>query len=121
MNHTKAMLTDILLHLRKRAERGDPVWRELAAREEAAYCRVRQLCGGDRELLQEVGDLSDACCALAEYAGEYQFFLGRPGVGCVGPAGRGRGGNPLPCPGAFLLVTSTDIRSPSCQRGEMGG
>ena len=70
MNHTKAMLTDILLHLRKRAERGDPVWRELAAREEAAYCRVRQLCGGDRELLQEVG------CALAEYAGEYQFFLG---------------------------------------------
>ena len=67
MNHTKAMLTDILLHLRKRAERGDPVWRELAARE---------LCGGDRELLQEVGDLSDACCALAEYAGEYQFFLG---------------------------------------------
>ena len=69
MNHTKAMLTDILLHLRKRAERGDPVWRELAAREEAAYCRVRQL-------LQEVGDLSDACCALAEYAGEYQFFLG---------------------------------------------
>ena len=37
MNHTKAMLTDILLHLRKRA---------------------------------------DACCALAEYAGEYQFFLG---------------------------------------------
>ena len=46
MNHTKAMLTDILLHLRKRAERGDPVWRELAAREEAAYCRVRQLCGG---------------------------------------------------------------------------
>ena len=51
MNHTKAMLTDILLHLRKRAERGDPVW-------------------------QEVGDLSDACCALAEYAGEYQFFLG---------------------------------------------
>ena len=68
MNHTKAMLTDILLHLRKR--------RELAAREEAAYCRVRQLCGGDRELLQEVGDLSDACCALAEYAGEYQFFLG---------------------------------------------
>ena len=76
MNHTKAMLTDILLHLRKRAERGDPVWRELAAREEAAYCRVRQLCGGDRELLQEVGDLSDACCALAEYAGEYQFFLG---------------------------------------------
>ena len=36
----------------------------------------RQLCGGDRELLQEVGDLSDACCALAEYAGEYQFFLG---------------------------------------------
>ena len=58
MNHTKAMLTDILLHLRKRAERGDPVWRELAAREEAAYCRVRQLC------------------ALAEYAGEYQFFLG---------------------------------------------
>ena len=76
MNHTKAMLTDILLHLRKRAERGDPVWRELAAREEAAYCRVRQLCGGDRELLQEVGDLSAACCALAEYAGEYQFFLG---------------------------------------------
>ena len=76
MNHTKAMLTDILLHLRKRAERGDPVCRELAAREEAAYCRVRQLCGGDRELLQEVGDLSDACCALAEYAGEYQFFLG---------------------------------------------
>ncbi len=76
INHTKAMLTDILLHLRKRAERGDPVWRELAAREEAAYCRVRQLCGGDRELLQEVGDLSDACCALAEYAGEYQFFLG---------------------------------------------
>ena len=44
-----------------------------------------------------------------------------PGVGCVGPAGRGRGGNPLPGPGAFLLVTSTDIRSPSCQRGEMGG
>ena len=65
MNHTKTILTDILLHLRKRAERGDPVWRELAAREEAAYCRVRQLCGGDRELLQEVGDLSDACCALA--------------------------------------------------------
>ena len=29
-----------------------------------------------RGLLQEVGDLSDACCALAEYAGEYQFFLG---------------------------------------------
>ena len=56
MNHTKAMLADILLHLRKRAERGDPVWRELAAR--------------------EGGDLSDACCALAEYAGEYQFFLG---------------------------------------------
>lgn len=26
--------------------------------------------------MQEVGDLSDACCALAEYAGEYQFFLG---------------------------------------------
>ena len=51
---------------------------ELAAREEAACCRVRQLCGGDRELLQEVGDLSDACCALAEYAGEYQLFPGPP-------------------------------------------
>lgn len=76
MNHTKAMLADILLHLRKRAERGDPVWRELAAREEAAYRQVRRRCAGDRALLQQVGDLSDACCALAEYAGEYQFFLG---------------------------------------------
>mgnify|MGYP006914811534 CR=1 FL=1 len=121
MNHTKAMLTDILLHLRKRAERGDPVWRELAAREEAAYCRVRQLCGGDRELLQEVGDLSDACCALRRRVSVFPGPPNGPGVGCVGPAGRGRGGNPLPCPGAFLLVTSTDIRSPSCQRGEMGG
>ena len=76
MNHTKAMLADILLHLRKRAARRDPVWRDLAAREEAAYGRVRRRCAGDRALLQEVGDLSDACCALAEYAGEYQFFLG---------------------------------------------
>ena len=76
MNHTKTMLADILLHLRKRAARRDPVWRELAAREEAAYGRVRRRCAGDRALLQEVGDLSDACFALAEYAGEYQFFLG---------------------------------------------
>ena len=76
MNHTKTMLADILLHLRKRAARRDPVWRELAAREEAAYRRVRRRCAGDRALLQEVGDLSDACCALAEYAGEYQFFMG---------------------------------------------
>ena len=76
MNHTKTILTDILLHLRKGAARRDPVWRELAAREEAAYRRVRQQCAGDRALLQEVGDLSDAECALAEYAGEYQFFLG---------------------------------------------
>ena len=76
MNHTKEMLADTLLHLRKRAARRDPVWRELAARKEAAYGRVRRRCAGDRALLQEVGDLSDACCALAEYAGEYQFFLG---------------------------------------------
>ena len=76
MNHTKTMLADTLLHFRKRAARRDPVWRELAAREEAAYGRVRRRCAGDRALLQEVGDLSDACFALAEYAGEYQFFLG---------------------------------------------
>ena len=39
MNHTKAMLTDILLHLRKRAERGDPVWRELAMVSSAVLVR----------------------------------------------------------------------------------
>ena len=101
MNHTKAMLTDILLHLRKRAERGDPVWRELAGR------------GPVGRLLRPGG--------IRRRVSVFPGPPNGPGVGCVGPAGRGRGGNPLPCPGAFLLVTSTDIRSPSCQRGEMGG
>ena len=72
MNHTKAMLTDILLHLRKRAERGSG----LAGAGSTGGSDVLPgpaALRRDRSFLQEVGDLSDACCALAEYAGEYQF------------------------------------------------
>ena len=44
--------------------------------EEAAYRRLREGCGRNRELLRQVAELADAEAALAESAGEYQFFLG---------------------------------------------
>ena len=119
MNHTKTMLADTLLHFRKRAARRDPVWRELAAREEAAYGRVRRRCAGDRALLQEVGDLSDACFALAEYAGEYQFFLGLQmglELGALDLLARKR---KRPFPMRFPVHDPTDVQSG--QRGKTGG
>ena len=123
MNHTKAMLTDILLHLRKRAERGSG----LAG---AGSTGGSGVLPGPAALRRGPGAFAGGRGPVGRLLRPWRntpesiSFPGPPngpGVGCVGPAGRGRGGNPLPCPGAFLLVTSTDIRSPSCQRGEMGG
>lgn len=76
MNYTKGILSNLLLRIRRREARRDPAWRELAQSEEAAYRRLRKGCGRNRELLRQVAELADTEAALAEYAGEYQFFLG---------------------------------------------
>ena len=76
MSDTEELLYFLLTRLRERARREDTTWRVLQDRAETACERVREVCGGDRALRQQVNDLVDADAVLAEYAGEYQFLLG---------------------------------------------